>query len=72
MKLVLKKSIGELKASIYQYGLGYGYKIKLNGVEIGRSYAYIKDLEHCKELMENELKYLSGFDKTLFDLENIK
>lgn len=71
MNKILTVSIGQLRGTVYQYKLGYGYKIVYNRKTIAQNYVYFKDKDLCIERMEADLRYHSEFNKNLFDLERI-
>lgn len=62
---------GDYYASLYQYKLGYQYKIfaKINGKRtcVARSYAYIFDKDECYKMMMNDLNVSMGVAKDLFN-----
>ena len=69
--LLLTLHEGDYKANLYQYKLGYQYKIftKVNGKStcVSRSYAYIFDKDMCYQMMLDDLNTTMGIAKTLFD-----
>ena len=64
-------TVGDYKANLYQYKLGYQYKIftKINGKNtcVTRSYAYIFDKDLCYQKMMDDLNTTMGMVKLLFD-----
>jgi hypothetical protein len=64
-------TIGDYKANLYLYKLGYQYKIftKIKGKTtcVARSYAYIFDKQECYNEMMEDLKVTMGMVKLLFD-----
>ena len=64
-------TIGDYKANLYLYKLGYQYKIftKINGKNtcVSRSYAYIFDKQECYNEMMEDLKVTMGMVKLLFE-----
>lgn len=69
--LLISIKEGDYKANLYQYKLGYGYKIftKIKGKNtcVARSYAYYFKKEDCYNSMINELNITMGIVKTLFN-----
>ena len=72
--LLLSIHEGDYKANLYQYKLGYQYKIftKINGKNtcVSRSYAYLFNKEECYQKMMNDLNVTMGMVKLLFDWYN--
>lgn len=68
--LVQRLKAGDYKANLYQFKLGYQYKIfyKLNGRStcIARSYTFMHDKDKCYEKMVEELHVTMGIAKDLF------
>ena len=68
--LLLSIHEGDYKANLYQYKLGYQYKIftKINGKNtcVAQSYAYIFDKEVCYQKMMDDLNVTMGIVKDLF------
>ena len=64
-------TVGDYKANLYLYKLGYQYKIftKINGKTtcVAQSYAYIFDKELCYQKMMDDLNTTMGMVKLLFD-----
>ena len=64
-------TVGDYKASLYLYKLGYQYKIftKINGKTtcVAQSYAYIFDKDLCYQKMMDDLNVTMGMVKLLFD-----
>ena len=69
--LIQTVTVGDYKANLYLYKLGYQYKIftKINGKTtcVARSYAYIFDKQECYNEMMEDLKVTMGMVKLLFD-----
>ena len=69
--IVQTVTIGDYKANLYLYKLGYQYKIftKINGKNtcVAQSYAYIFDKQECYNEMMEDLKVTMGMVKLLFD-----
>ena len=63
-------TVGEYKANLYLYKLGYKYKIftKINGKTtcVAQSYAYIFDKDLCYQKMIDDLNTTMGIVKDLF------
>lgn len=63
-------TVGNYKANLYLYKLGYQYKIftKINGKNtcVAQSYAYIFDKEVCYQKMIDDLNVTMGIVKDLF------
>ena len=60
MKLLETKTIGDVRASLYEEKYGYTFKIKArlkDGklYEVGRSYAYYNDLGNARKKMLTDL-----------------
>ena len=68
--IVQSLTIGEYKAVLYLYKLGYQYKIftKINGKNtcVAQSYAYIFDKDLCYQKMMDDLNATMGIVKDLF------
>lgn len=68
--LLISMHEGDYKANLYQYKLGYQYKIftKINGKNtcVARSYAYIFDRAVCYQKMMEDLNVTMGIVKDLF------
>ena len=64
-------TVGDYKANLYLYKLGYQYKIftKINGKNtcVSRSYAYLFDKEECYQKMMDDLNTTMDMVKLLFD-----
>lgn len=69
--IVQTVTIGDYKANLYLYKLGYQYKIftKINGKTtcVARSYAYTFDKQECYNEMLEDLKVTMGMVKLLFE-----
>ena len=63
-------TVGDYKAYLYLYKLGYQYKIftKINGKNtcVAQSYAYIFDKDLCYQKMMDDLNVTMGIVKDLF------
>ena len=63
-------TVGDYKANLYLYKLGYQYKIftKINGKTtcVAQSYAYIFDKDLCYQKMMDDLNVTMGIVKDLF------
>ena len=63
-------TVGDYKANLYLYKLGYQYKIftKINGKNtcVAQSYAYIFDKDLCYQKMMDDLNVTMGIVKDLF------
>lgn len=63
-------NVGDFKANLYLYKLGYQYKIftKINGKNtcVAQCYAYLFDRQECYNKMMADLNYTMGITKTLF------
>lgn len=61
---------GDYYANLYQYKLGYQYKIytKINGKRtcVARSYAYLFNRDECYQKMMEDLNVTMGIAKDLF------
>lgn len=68
--LLLSIHEGDYTANLYQYKLGYQYKIftKLKGKNtcVAQSYAYIFDKDLCYQKMIDDLNVTMGIVKDLF------
>lgn len=68
--IVQSITIGDYKANLYLYKLGYQYKIftKINGKNtcVSRSYAYIFDKDVCYQKMLEDVNVTMGIVKDLF------
>ena len=68
--IVQTVTVGDYKANLYLYKLGYQYKIftKLNGKNtcVAQSYAYIFDKDLCYQKMIDDLNVTMGIVKDLF------
>lgn len=63
--------LGQLKGTLYKSGDGYTYKIRKGNVVIARQYTYMFDKVACNNKMIDNMKIITGLDKTLFDLDKI-
>lgn len=68
---VLESTIGEFKGTVYLYSLGYGYKIKYKKNLVDQSCVYFAQKQTAIDKMTSSLKELSGYNKSLFDLERM-
>ena len=68
--IVQTVTVGDYKANLYLYKLGYQYKIftKINGKNtcVAQSYAYIFDKDLCYQKMMDDLNVTMGIVKDLF------
>lgn len=68
--LLLSIHEGDYKANLYQFNLGYQYKIftKINGKNtcVSHSYAYLFDKDLCYQKMIDDLNTTMGIVKDLF------
>lgn len=68
--LLLSIHEGDYKANLYQYKLGYQYKIftKINGKNtcVAQNYSYIFDKDLCYQKMMDDLNVTMGIVKDLF------
>lgn len=68
--LVQSLKAGDYKANLYQFKLGYQYKIfyKLNGKNtcIARNYSYMNNKDECYNKMVENLHITMGIAKDLF------
>ena len=68
--LIFTLHSGDYYANLYQYKLGYQYKIytKINGKRtcVARSYAYIFNRDECYQKMMEDLNVTMGIAKDLF------
>lgn len=71
MRKIMTERAGDFTGTVYLYSLGYGFKIVYHRKVVGRSYVYLTSKEDCVNKMLDELKFLSGFNKDLFDLERL-
>lgn len=63
-------TVGDFKANLYQYKLGYQYKIytKIKGKNtcVARCYAYLFNKDECYNKMIEDLEVTMGIAKDLF------
>lgn len=68
--IVQTVTVGDYKANLYLYKLGYQYKIftKINGKNtcVAQNYAYIFDKDLCYQKMIDDLNVTMGIVKDLF------
>lgn len=64
-------SLGELKGTLYKTGDGYHYKIRKGKTIIAQSYTYMFDKVACNNKMIDNMKIITGLNKTLFDVEKM-
>ena len=71
MTKITSEQIGDFKGTVYLMSLGYTYKITYHRRVVDQSYVYLKDKELAIERMKESLKMLTGFNKDLFELDNL-
>ena len=63
-------TLGDYKANLYKYKLGYQYKIftRLKGKNtcVAQNYTYVFDKNVCRDMMMNDLHATIGIVKDLF------
>lgn len=75
MPKITDSSTGNFKWVLYEYSLGYGFKIfygkKVKANLIGQSYVYYNNKEDAVEAMHNQLHLLMGINRDLLDLDKL-
>ena len=72
MRKIQEYNMGDFKGRIYEIQGGYGFRVYLNGKIVARNFVTFIYKDRCFNKMLEEIKLISGFDKTLFDLIDMK